>query len=81
MGVTIMLETVVDALALLKRQAEIESGLRQPGGVRVTEERELYALRQRLQRYPEAVAAILQTASTLRRPIDALRVSDIRTNA
>lgn len=76
-----MLETVVDALALLKRQAEIESGLRQPGGVRVTEERELYALRQRLQRYPEAVAAILQTASTLRRPIDALRVSDIRTNA
>ncbi len=76
-----MLETVDQALAMLKRQAEIESGLRQPGGVRVCEERELYALRQRLQRYPEAVAAILQTASNLRRPVDTLCVEDVRRSA
>jgi len=72
-----MLETVTDALAMLKRQAELESGLRQPGGIRVMEERELYALRQRLQRYPEAVAAILQAAATLRRPVDSLSSDDI----
>jgi len=28
-------------LELLKRQAELESGMRQPGGLRVTEEQEI----------------------------------------
>jgi hypothetical protein len=81
MGVTILMEPVAECLALLKRQAEIESALRQPGGIRVIEERELYALRQRLRHYPEAVAAILQTASNLHRPVDALCVEDIRRSA
>jgi hypothetical protein len=52
------MEPITEALALLKRQAELETGLRQSGGIRVTEEREIYALRERLQRYPQAVAAI-----------------------
>ena len=75
------MEPIHTALELLKRQADIEARLRQPGGARVTEERELYALRQTLQRYPEAVMAILQTASNLRKPIDALRIDDVRQTA
>lgn len=54
------------ALELLKHQAKLETGLRQAGGIRETEERELHALRQRLQRYPQAVTAILQTARNLK---------------
>ena len=72
------MEPIQEALQLLKRQAELETGLRQPGGIRVTAERELYALRDRLQRYPEAVTAILQTARNLNRPVDTLRPQDVR---
>jgi hypothetical protein len=73
-----LIEPLDRALALLKRQAALEAGLRQPGGIRITEERELYALREQLQRYPQAVAAILQTASALRRPVDSLHPQDVR---
>ena len=72
------MDNIQQALELLKRQAELESGLRQPGGLRVTSERELYALRERLQRYPEAVNAILQRARNLNRPVDALSATDLR---
>jgi hypothetical protein len=72
------MENIHQALELLKRQAELENGLRQPGGLRVTSERELYALRKRLQRYPEAVNAILQKARTLNRPVDFLSAADLR---
>jgi len=71
------MEPINEALELLKRQAAIEYGLRQPGGIRITEEWELYTLRERLQRYPQAVNAILQTARNLNRPIDALRAQDV----
>jgi hypothetical protein len=37
--------------------AALEEGLREPGGNRVAEEREIYALRERLQCYPQAVTA------------------------
>jgi len=73
------MEPITEVLELLKRQAELENGLRQPGGIRVTEEREIYALRERLQRHPQAVTAILQAARTLnRRPVDTLRPQDVR---
>jgi hypothetical protein len=72
------MEPIAEVLELLKRQAELESGLRQPGGIRVTEEREIYALRERLQRYPQAVTAILQAARTLNRPVDKLQLHDVR---
>jgi hypothetical protein len=72
------MEPIAEVLELLKRQAELESGLRQPGGIRVTEEREIYALRERLQRYPQAVTAILQAARSLNRPVDTLQPQDIR---
>jgi hypothetical protein len=72
------MEPLIEALELLKRQAELEAGLRQPGGIRITEERELYTVRAHLQRYPQAVTAILQTASNLRRPVDTLVAQDVR---
>jgi hypothetical protein len=71
------MEPIAEVLELLKRQAELESGLRQPGGIRVTEEREIYALRERLQRYPQAVTAILQAARSLNRPVETLQPRDI----
>jgi hypothetical protein len=46
--------------------------------IRVTEEREIYALGERLQRYPQAVTAILQAARTLNRPVDTLQLHDVR---
>ncbi len=72
------MEPINEALELLKRQAQLENGLRQAGGIRITEERELYALRERLQRYPQAVSAILQTARNLNRTVDALEARDVR---
>ena len=71
------MEPIHTALELLKRQADIEARLRQPGGARVTEERDLYVLRQSLQRYPEAVTAILETARNLNRTVDTLRPDDL----
>jgi hypothetical protein len=71
------METISTVLDLLKRQAKLEEGLRQPGGIRVTEEGEIYALRERLQRYPHAVTAILQAARSLNRPVDTLEPRDI----
>jgi hypothetical protein len=72
------MDSIVEALELMKRQAVLECGLRQAGGIRVTEERELYAVRAQLQRYPQAVAAILQVASNLHRPVDTLSSADLR---
>jgi|ERR1017187_7892967 hypothetical protein len=73
------MDPIHHALNLLKRHAELESGLlRQPGGIRVTDERELYALREELQRYRQAVEAILQTASNLHRTVDTLHPRDVR---
>ena len=71
---------VTEALALLHRQAALEEAMRRPGGIRVTEERELYELRSRLQKYPAAVRAILDAANRLHRPIDSLTVRDVESN-
>jgi hypothetical protein len=39
---------------LLRRHREIRHAMRQPGGVRVTVERELYAIAERLKDFPAA---------------------------
>jgi hypothetical protein len=72
------MEPLHAALELLKRQADIEARLRQPGGAHVSEERELYVLRRLLQQYPEAVKAILETARNMNRTVDSLRPQDVR---
>jgi hypothetical protein len=73
-------EPVTQALELLRRQAVLEDAMRRPGGIRVTEERELYALRAQLQRYPAAVRAILDAANRLHRPVESLSYRDVEAN-
>lgn len=71
------MEPLHEALRLIKRQAELESAMRRPGGIRVTEERELFQLRGSLTQFPAAVTAIMEAASRMRRPIDTISVEDV----
>ena len=73
------MQTVDDTLNLLKRQVELESRMKQPGGIRITEEQELALVRRRLTHYPEAMKAVLQAAHALRRPVAELTGVDIET--
>jgi hypothetical protein len=49
------MESVNELLKLFMRQGELERAMKQPGGVRVIEERELNTLREKLARLPDAV--------------------------
>jgi hypothetical protein len=71
------MEPLHEALRLIKRQVELENAMRRPGGIRVTEERELHQLRGALARFPAAVTAIMETASRMRRPVDTICAEDI----
>ncbi len=71
------MQPITEMLKLLERHAELENGLRQPGGLHVAEKQDVHALRERLQRYPQTVTAILQAAQTLRRPVDTLQPQDV----
>jgi len=75
-----IMDPISEALQLLHRQAALEDAMRSRDGIRVLEERELYALRARLTKFPEAVRAILETSSRLHRPVDALSMADIDLN-
>lgn len=48
------MDSVNHLLKLFMRQAQLERAMKQPGGARVTEEKELNALRLRLAGCPEA---------------------------
>lgn len=71
------MEPLHEALRLIKRQAELESAMRRPGGIRVTEERELFQVRGALAQFPAAVTAIMDAAARMRRPIDTISVEDV----
>ena len=62
---------------LLKRQAEIENAMKNPGGIRITEEQELHLIRRQLQQFPEVMQAVIQAAHALRRPIAELTAQDV----
>ena len=66
-----------EALRLIKRQTELEGGMRRPGGIRVTEERALFQVRHALTQYPAAGTAIIEAASRMRRPVDTISIPDI----
>jgi ribosomal protein L16/L10AE len=51
--------------------------MRRPGGIRVTEGRELFQLRGALAQFPAAVTAIMEAASRMRRPVDTISVEDV----
>jgi hypothetical protein len=71
------MDHIFQTLRLLQRHAELERAMRRPGGIRITDERELLALKAQLEKFPTAVRAVLETAHSLRRPVDALSVEDI----
>jgi hypothetical protein len=71
------MEPLQEALRLIKRQSELENAMRRPGGIRVTEERELFQLRHALTQYPVAVTAIIEAAARMRRPVDTISAEDI----
>jgi hypothetical protein len=71
------MEPLHEALRLIKRQAELENAMRRPGGIRITEERELFQLRHDLARFPAAVSAIMDAASRMRRPVDTISAADV----
>jgi hypothetical protein len=71
------METVNEALGLLKRQAELEAGMRRPGEFRLTEEQELQVVRRRLANLPEAMGAVIQAAHAMRRPVTEVTASDV----
>jgi hypothetical protein len=75
------METVNETLGLLKRQAELENAMKEPGGIRITEEQELRLVRQRLTKFPEAMRAVLQAAHALRRPVTQLSATDVEQSA
>ena len=71
------MEPLHEALRLIKRQTQLENAMRRPGGIRVTEERELFQLRHALTQYPAAVTAIIEAAARMRRPVDTISIGDV----
>lgn len=64
-----------EALRLITRQTELANAVRRAGGIRVTEERELFQLRHALTQYPAAVTAIIEAAARMRLP-DTISLED-----
>jgi hypothetical protein len=53
---------------LIERQVEIREAMRRPGGIRVTVERELFAIGEKLKRYPATVRnPVVQSVTASRR--------------
>ena len=71
------MQTIDETLTLLKRQAELETAMKQAGGIRITEEQELHVVRRQLQQFPEAMQAVIQAAHALRRPITEVTAHDV----
>ena len=61
------MDTGIDVQRLVRRHREIRQAMRQPGGVRILEERELHAIGERLKGIPAAVR-LLQLDSTVSPP-------------
>jgi len=49
------MQSINELLELFMRQAQLERAMKQPGGARVVEERELHAVRRRLAAVPESL--------------------------
>ena len=56
------MKSVDELLELFMRQARLESAMKQPGGARVIDERELHAVRRKLAAFPSATRAAGQAA-------------------
>jgi hypothetical protein len=73
------MQSVDEALRLLKRQAQLETAMKQRGGIRIIEEQELHVVRRRLADSPETARAVVQAAQALQRPIGELSAGEVET--
>ncbi|HTV94899.1 MAG TPA: hypothetical protein VME42_02830 [Steroidobacteraceae bacterium] len=56
------MESVNELLKLFMRQAQLERAMKQPGGARVIEERELDRVKERLAAYPDEIKQLARGA-------------------
>jgi hypothetical protein len=71
------MDNVTEIIALLRKQASLESQILNGTGTAIASERELEATRRRLAAHPQALNAVLQTARALGRTPDTVSVQDV----
>jgi hypothetical protein len=71
------MDNVTEIVALLRKQADLESQILNGDGPAVAAERELESTRRRLAAHPQALNAVLHTARALGRSPDAVSVTDV----
>jgi hypothetical protein len=71
------MENVAEIVALLRKQAHLESQILNGNGTAVAFEQELETTRRRLATHPQALNAVLQTARALGRRPDAVSVQEV----
>ena len=71
------MENVAEIVALLRKQAQLESQISNGHGTAIASERELELTRRRLTSHPQALNAVLQTARALGRTPDAVSVQEV----
>jgi len=71
------MDNLLETVALIRRQSELELRLLNSHGTAVATERELEATRRRLATHPQALNALLQTAQALRRPPETISVREV----
>ena len=71
------MENVAEIVALLRKQAQLESQILNGNGTIIASEQELDATRRQLACHPQALNAVLQTARALGRTPDAVSVQEV----
>jgi hypothetical protein len=71
------MENVAEIVALLRRQAHLESQILNGNGTAIASEEQLEATRRRLAAHPQALNAVLQTARALGRSPDTISVQEV----
>jgi hypothetical protein len=71
------MDNVTEIIALLRKQATLESQILNGNGTAIASERELEATRRRLADHPQALNAVLQTARALGRTPDTVSVQEV----
>jgi hypothetical protein len=71
------MDNVTEIVALLRKQAHLESQILNGNGTAIASERELEATRRRLAAHPQALNAVLQTARALGRTPDTVSVQEV----
>ena len=71
------MENVAEIVALLRKQAQLESQILNGNGTAILSEQELETTRRRLAAQPQALNAVLLTARALGRRPDAVSVQEV----